>query len=72
MSQTEINKAAVRSYVAALNAGCWERLRELFSPNAAIQGVTGSAPIEGACPRIGLASAARRPEHGTHDRGPRR
>ncbi|WP_207538605.1 ester cyclase [Sabulicella rubraurantiaca] len=46
MSGTEANKTMVRSYVAALNSGNWERLRELFTPDATIQGVTGSAPIE--------------------------
>ena len=46
MSRTEAKKAVVRSYVAALNSGDWNQLRKIFAPNAAIHGVTGSAPIE--------------------------
>ena len=57
MSQTESKKAVVRAYVAALNAGNWGRLREIFAPGAT-RGVTGSAPIEQALARVSLASVA--------------
>ena len=46
MSRTETNKKVVRSYVTALNSGDWKQLRAIFAPDATIQGVTGSAPIE--------------------------
>ncbi|TFL17565.1 ester cyclase [Jannaschia formosa] len=42
------NRSVVASYVTAINAGDWLRLAELFTPDATIQGVTGTAPIAAA------------------------
>ena len=46
MSEQERNKDVVRAYVAAFNQGDLETLRELFAPDAVIQGVLGKGQIE--------------------------
>ena len=38
-------KETVRAYVEAFNAADWDRMGELFTPDAEILGVLGSAPI---------------------------
>ena len=46
MNGTDRNKAAVRAYVAAMNAGDIETLRSLFAPDAEIQGVKGKGTFD--------------------------
>ncbi|MBD2123379.1 ester cyclase [Trichocoleus sp. FACHB-262] len=46
MSTLETNKQVVSQYVAAFNQGDLETLQELFTPNALIQGVLGSANVD--------------------------
>ncbi|MSU90087.1 ester cyclase [Rhodobacteraceae bacterium 2CG4] len=50
MTTIETNKAAVRAYVAAMNRGDMAALARLFTPDAAIAGVTGSGGLEFAVP----------------------
>ncbi len=46
MTQQERNKAVVRNYVDAFNRGDLEALRQLFSPDATIQGVLGKGQLD--------------------------
>jgi len=48
MASPESNKQAVLEYVAAFNRGDLETLRAIFTPDAMIIGVLGSAPINDA------------------------
>jgi steroid delta-isomerase-like uncharacterized protein len=41
MSTSEANKHVVRRYVAAFNGGDFAALREIFAPDAVVQGVLG-------------------------------
>lgn len=43
-------RRVVHAYVEAMNAGDFERLRELFAPQAEIIGVTGSGSVDYAMP----------------------
>jgi predicted ester cyclase len=43
-------EALVRAYVAAFNAGDWERMTELFTPDATIRGVLGWGGLDVALP----------------------
>jgi predicted ester cyclase len=43
-------KATVSAYVDAFNAGDWDRIAELFTSDARIAGVLGSAPLADALP----------------------
>jgi steroid delta-isomerase-like uncharacterized protein len=45
MATPESNKEVVRRYVAAFNRGDTDALRDLFTADAVIQGVLGSAPL---------------------------
>jgi ketosteroid isomerase-like protein len=45
MTDIETNEALVRRYVERFNAGDTAGLLELFTPDATVQGVLGSAPI---------------------------
>lgn len=58
MSDTEQNKALVRAYVEAFNAGDLMRLRDLHTHDAVIHGVLGWASIEAALPIWGELHAA--------------
>lgn len=44
------NEATVRAYVAAFNAGDFEALEALFTPDATIQGVLADVPLANALP----------------------
>ncbi|MBS0297181.1 MAG: nuclear transport factor 2 family protein [Proteobacteria bacterium] len=46
----EDRKAVVRAYVEAFNAGDFEAIRPLFTPDAEIYGVTGSGSFDVALP----------------------
>jgi steroid delta-isomerase-like uncharacterized protein len=46
LESLERNKSIVREYVAAFNRGDSDALRKLFTSDAQIHGVLGSAPIE--------------------------
>jgi steroid delta-isomerase-like uncharacterized protein len=46
MSTLETNKQVVSQYVAAFNQGELETLQQLFTPDALIQGVLGSANVD--------------------------
>jgi len=46
----QTNKATVTAYVKAFNAGDFERLRSLFTPDAQIWGVAGAGSLEVAMP----------------------
>ncbi len=50
MPSLESNKAVVEHYVEAFNRGDFERLRSLFTPDAAIYGVLGFGSIDVAMP----------------------
>lgn len=50
MDTLESNKEIVRQYVAAFNRGDLEKLRQLFTSDAVVQGVLGWAQIEEAIP----------------------
>jgi steroid delta-isomerase-like uncharacterized protein len=50
MSRDESHKEIVHRYVAALNAGDWATLRELFAPEAVVYGVLGWGGIEQVMP----------------------
>lgn len=58
MCDTEQNKALIRAYVAAFNAGDLSRLRDLHTHDAVIHGVLGWAAIEAALPIWGELHAA--------------
>ena len=45
MNKTENNRATVRAYVEVFNAGAFDRIRTLFTPDARIHGVIGSATL---------------------------
>ena len=47
---TESNKSVVMTYVEAFNAGRFEDLRSIFTDDALIHGVTGSATLDLAIP----------------------
>jgi ketosteroid isomerase-like protein len=46
MSSPESNKEVVRRYVEAFNRGDLASLRELFTPDAVVQGVLGEVGLE--------------------------
>ena len=46
MSEVEANKQVVRAYVAAFNRGDLAALRNLFAPDAQVQGVFGSGHMD--------------------------
>ena len=46
MSDNQFHKQVVRQYVEAFNRGDSDALRALFTADAVVQGVLGSAPIE--------------------------
>lgn len=46
MTSTDRNKATVRAYADAFNAGDYDRIRTLFTADAKIHGVAGSGPLE--------------------------
>ncbi len=48
MSTLERNRQVIRAYVEAFNRCDVDKLRSLFTPDAIIQGVLGSAPIDAA------------------------
>jgi steroid delta-isomerase-like uncharacterized protein len=50
MTTTESNKQVVRQYVLAFNRGDMDALRQLFTPDAIIQGVLGWASLDEAIP----------------------
>jgi steroid delta-isomerase-like uncharacterized protein len=50
MATPESNKEVVRRYVAAFNRGDTDALRDLFTPDAVIHGVLGSAGLGEALP----------------------
>jgi steroid delta-isomerase-like uncharacterized protein len=62
MATPEANKDVVRQYVAAFNRGDRDALRGLFTPDARIQGVLGSAGLEEALAVWGELHAAFRIE----------
>lgn len=46
MLSIEQNRATVEAYASAINAGNFATLRTLFTPDARIEGVTGSATLD--------------------------
>lgn len=50
MSETSAKKQIVLNYVEAMNAGDFERLASLFSPDATIHGVVGKGTVDFAMP----------------------
>lgn len=50
MTDISAGKRVVLSYVEAMNAGDFERLATLFTPDAAIHGVVGKGSVEFAMP----------------------
>ena len=46
MTNLKTNKAIVQSYVTAMNAGDIAALKDLFAPDAEIQGVTGKGTFD--------------------------
>ncbi|MDR3457789.1 MAG: ester cyclase [Verrucomicrobiae bacterium] len=46
MNALETNKAVVRSYVEAFNRGDFAALREIFAPEAEVQGVLGQGTMD--------------------------
>jgi steroid delta-isomerase-like uncharacterized protein len=46
MSQLEANKQLVLQYVQAFNGGDFETLREIFAPDAVVQGVLGVGTMD--------------------------
>ncbi|MDX5481604.1 MAG: ester cyclase [Hymenobacteraceae bacterium] len=50
MTQQEQNKQVVQAYVSAFNQGNLEELRQLFAPDAEIQGVLGKGLMDKVMP----------------------
>lgn len=50
MSDVSARKRVILNYVEAMNAGDFERLASLFTPDAAIHGVVGKGSVEFAMP----------------------
>ena len=50
MTDISANKQVVLTYVEAMNAGDFERLASLFTPDAAIHGVVGKGSVDFAMP----------------------
>lgn len=46
MNSIEANRQVVARYVAAFNAGDFDALREIFAPDAVVQGVLGMGGME--------------------------